>query len=171
MPMDSKRLSERLKQPGSDQSFRTSETNFVKAAKLILEPAFEIKPNPTDLAKVFTSEAANSLGINPEASITSNKTGRKFFVEVKKQGPSGNAEERAAKHHTTQFYKTLTAKYGYNYHPYVTIFCESLATLPRYTTKFPYMYEPDHYFLWVDYDISLLRNFLVARCAAWLEDE
>jgi hypothetical protein len=130
-----------------------------------------VTANPVDLKTVFKSETANDLGINPEASITSPRTKRTFFVEVKKQGSRGNAEERAAKHHTVQFYKTLSNVYGYTYHPYVTIFCESLATLPRYTTKFAHLYEPDQYFLWVDYNLEPLRNYLIERCAAWLEDE
>lgn len=171
MPMDSKKLSARLRQPGHDRSFRTSERNFVTAAKLILEPEFRVVANPTDLKEVFRSETARSLGISPEASITSPRTGRSFFVEVKKQGNAGNADERAAKHHTVQFYKTLADVYGYSYHPYVTIFCESLATLPRYTTKFPYIYEPRQYFLWADYSLTILRDYLVGRCADWLEDE
>lgn len=170
MPMDGKKLSERLKQPGHDRTFLKSERDFVKAAKLILEPAFVVTPNPPDLKRIFHSDARESLGINPEASIMSPRTKRLFFVEVKKQGPAGNAEERAAKHHTVQFYNTLANTYGYKYHPYVTVFCDSLATMSRYTTKFPYLYEPNQYFLWVDYDVTRLRTFLVERCAAWLED-
>lgn len=169
--MDSAKLSARLRQPGHDKSFRLSETNFVTAAKSILEPTFVVRANPRDLNAVFKSETANSLGLSPEASVTNPANGRKFFVEVKKQGPNGNAEERAAKHHTVQFYGTLHEVYGYNYHPYVTIFCESLATLPRYTTKFTYLYEPDNYFLWADYDVALLRAYLVERCAQWLIDD
>lgn len=170
MPMDSERLSARLRQPGHDRSFRLSESNFVKAAKMILEPESTVQANPRDLINIFRSEAARGLGINPEASIKSPRTKRMFFVEVKKQGDRGNAEERAAKHHTAQFYKTLNVIYGYSYHPYVTIFCESLATLPRYTIKFQYLYEPKQYLLWVDYNTVVLRDFLIERCAEWLED-
>jgi hypothetical protein len=69
-----------------------------------------------------------------------------------------------------QFYKTLAAIYpDYGFHPYVTVMCEPLATDVRYTSKFVYLYEPNQYFLWVDYDHDLLANFLRERCAAWLE--
>jgi hypothetical protein len=105
----------------------------------------------------------------PEASITNVSTGRKFFVEVKKQGPAGNADERACKHHTVQFYKALRERFGYSYHPFVTVFCENLATDRRYTLKAEYLFEPNHYFLWVNYDLALLRGYLTGRCTEWLD--
>lgn len=130
---------------------------------------------PRDLAAIFREEVGEqalserALGLQPEASITSRETGRKFFVEVKKQGPRGNAEERACKHHTVQFYKLMRELFGYDYHPYVTICCESLAVLPRYTRKAHYLFEPDQYFLWADYELEPLCQYLRVRCAAWLD--
>jgi hypothetical protein len=171
--MDSARLSQRARQPGHDRSFVTSETNFVAAARACLDPTrYAVDDHPRDLAAIFPAALASDrdLGVVPEASITSRRTGRKFFVEVKKQGPAGNAEERACKHHTVQFCKTLQAIYGYSYHPFVTVFCESLATLPRYTRKAEFLFEPDQYLNWVDYDPQLLCDYLWARCAAWLDD-
>lgn len=166
MAMDSKKLSAREKQPGHDRTFTTSETFFIAAARSVLYPgAYIVDDHPPDLRKLF----ANELGVVPEASVASMATGRKFFVEVKKQGPLGNADERACKHHTVQFCKTLHEKYGYAYHPFVTVFCEHLATNRRYTLKAPYFFEPDNYFLWVDYDPDLLRDYLTARCRAWLD--
>jgi hypothetical protein len=65
--------------------------------------------------------------------------------------------------------------------------CDSLATDVRYTSKFVYLYEPDQYFLWTEYDhdhdliareMSLttiaprrlrVAEFLRGRCAAWLD--
>ena len=171
MGMDSGKLSARSKQPGHDRTFLKSELNFIEAARACLpEDEYIVIPNPTDLKRVFSTEMESALGVNPEAKIESRKTGRKFFVEVKKQGPAGNAEERAAKHHTVQFYKTLNNIYGYDYHPYVTVMCESLATLPRYTRKFVFLYEPDQYFLWEGYDLDKLCAFLRGRCAEWLDD-
>jgi hypothetical protein len=173
MGMDSHRLSLRRKQPGHDRTFLTSETNFISQAAKCLDPEkYEIDPKPRDLLRIFESLAGGrNLGVQPEAAIISKQTGRKFFVEVKKQGAGGNAEERACKHHTVQFYATLKALFSYDYHPYVTVFCESLATNPRYTSKFVYLFEPDHYFLWADYDPAALAAFLNARCAAWLDPQ
>jgi hypothetical protein len=173
MGMDSQKLSARLRQPGHDRTFRESEENFIRAARECLDPdVYDVVPSPDDLKGIFKGvEGARDLGVRPEAAIVNKRTGRRFFVEVKKQGPRGNAEERAAKHHTVQFYKTLKSAFGYDFHPYVTVFCDHLATDARYTTKFPYLYEPDHYLLWVDYDLELVCLFLRERCAAWLDDD
>lgn len=171
--MDSARLSQRSKQPGHDRTFVTSETNFIVAARHCLDPTrYNVVDHPTDLKRIFPASLAGErdLGVVPEASITSLSTGRKFFVEVKKQGPAGNAEERASKHHTVQFYETLKAEFGYPYHPFVTIFCESLATLPRYTRKAEYLFEDGQYFNWADYELEPLCDYLHGLCAMWLDD-
>ncbi len=100
--------------------------------------------------------------------IESKKTGRKLFIEVKKQKGGGNAEERACKHHTVQFYKTMKELYGYDYHPFVTVFCDALAEKRRYTQKFPYLIEPTNYFLWIGYRFDTLKFFLEGRAKDWL---
>jgi hypothetical protein len=170
--MDSDRLSRRAKQPGHDRTFVTSETNFADAARRCLDPElYEVQGHPRDLVGIFPASLAGErdLGVVPEASVTSKRTGRKLFIEVKKQGPRGNAEERACKHHTVQFYKTLHAIYNYDYHPLVTIFCESLATDPRYTRKAQFLFEKNQYFNWVEYDLDSLCEFLRGRCEEWLD--
>jgi hypothetical protein len=171
--MDSERLSRRTKQPGHDRTFVTSETNFLDAARRCL-PAdrYVVEAKPRDLLECFGTElGARALGLQPEASIMSLRTRRKFFVEVKKQGPAGNAEERGFKHHTVQFYKLMHELYpDYHYHPYITIWCESLAELPRYTRKAVHLMEPGQYFLWKGYELESLCEYLRGRCADWLDD-
>jgi hypothetical protein len=168
--MDSERLSARTRQPGHDQTFRTSEGNFVAADRACLDPAkYEVLSQPRILAEVFSAVGERALGVVPEVMIKSRQTGRMLFVEVKKQGPNGNAEERGFKHRTVQFYKTLHDRLGYSYHPFVTVWCEDLATNPRYTRKAKYLMEKDQYFLWVNYDLELLCEWLRARCEAWLD--
>lgn len=170
--MNSKRLSERAKQPGHDRTFLSSESQFIEAARDCLDPIrYRVEDHPRDLASIFPSASPTErgLGVVPEASVTSLTTGKKFFVEVKKQGSQGNAEERAMKHHTVQFYKTLHDKYGYPFHPFVTVFCDQLAVLPRYTRKFAYLLEPEQYFLWEDYDLPSLCAYLRGRCQIWLD--
>jgi hypothetical protein len=169
MGMDSSKLSARVKQPGHDRTFRRSEVSFIDVAQRSLGHDYDVVANPKDLREIFGKVGERALGISPEASITSKVTGRKFFVEVKKQGPAGNAEERACKHHTVQFYKTLHNIYKYDYHPYVTIFCECLAEMERYTRKAMYLFEEGQYFLWKDYNETALANFLQGRCRAWLD--
>jgi hypothetical protein len=155
--MDSRRLSARAKQPGHDRTFRKSEEKFYTVATEILSAGdFMVRDHPRDLADLL----GGTYGIVPEASIEYRPTGRKMYFEVKKQGARGNADERACKHHTVRFYRVLQERTGYDYHAFCTILCEALAAHPRYTTKHPYFFEPDHYFLWVDYDRDLLRQFL-----------
>ena len=168
--MNAEKLAARAKQPGHDRTFRESEKNFIRAAQLILpQDTYKVVDHPPELRSIF-ADADGTLGVVPEASIENLATGRKFFVEVKKQGPNGNAEERGFKHHTVQFYKVLNDIYGYDYHPFVTVWCENLATDRRYILKAQYLFEPDNYFLWKDYDHELLRAYLLGRCTAWLED-
>jgi hypothetical protein len=97
--MDSAKLSARAKQPGHDQTFRVSEANFVLAAQRCLDPnVYDVVPRPKDLGALFPSNGkGRDWGVQPEAAIVRRDNGRRFFVEVKKQGPIGNAEERACK--------------------------------------------------------------------------
>lgn len=158
MGMNSEKLSARVKQPGHDRTFEASEANFVDALRIILPDgaAYRIDPKPRDLSKIL----GGRYGVVPEASIEYIPTGHKMYFEVKKQGARGNAEERACKHHTVQFYKTLREHTGYSYHAYATIMCESLATDDRYTLKHPYFFERHHYFEWIDYKIDPLRVYI-----------
>lgn len=164
--MDSTKLSARARQPGHDRTFRRSEVDFVAALHLILsEDDYEIVDHPRELSKII----AGRYGIVPEASIRNRRSGNVLYFEVKKQGPTGNADERAAKHHTVQFVKTLQAVTRLDYHPFVTIMCENLAVDERYVVKHPTYFEPDHYFCWVNYDVDLLADFLARVTQVWLE--
>lgn len=168
--MDREKLSARARQPGDDRTFEVSEANFIEVARECLDPTkYIVDFKPRDLRAIFTDPIARSLGLLPEAKIENRATGRKFFVEVKKQARGGNAEERSYKHHTVEFYRTMHNIYGYEFHPYVTVWCESLATLRKYTQKAPFLFEPDQYFLWVGYDPEALCEYLRARCRAWLD--
>lgn len=157
MGMDSDKLSRRTKQPGHDQTYRRSEENFIQALQdLLPSDRYRIVDHPRDLAGLL----GGRYGIVPEASIEYRKTGRKMYFEVKKQGERGNADERACKHHTVQFYKTLAAHTGYDYHAFCTVMCSALSWHERYTTKHPFYFEEDHYLLWTDYDLSVLDEYL-----------
>ncbi len=169
--MDSKKLSARSKQPGHDRSFEVSEQNFVQTLRSFLPDAeYEVTEKPGDLRSLFPKvDGSKDYGIEPEACITSKKTRKKLFFEVKKQAKKGNADERACRHHTVQFQKTLRNFLGCEYHAYFTVFCEDLATHPRYTTKHPYIFEPGHYFLWVDYDVGLLQGWIRDICQKFID--
>lgn len=166
MGMDSHKLSKRTKQPGHDQTYRTSEGKFSAMLREALNPnLFEVTDKPADLRKMLPSitddGAGKSYGVVPEVSVTCKATKRKLYFEVKKQAEGGNADERACKHHTVQFQKQLRKFTGFQYHAFITIMCEALATMPKYVAKHPYFFEPDNYFCWKDYaDTALLVTFL-----------
>lgn len=170
MSMDSKKLSARAKQPGHDRTFEHSESEFITLLREALEPrGYVVTEKPRDLAGIFSRRGGAAYGVVPEASIRSRKTGRVAFFEVKKQGPRGNADERACKHHTVQFYRTLKEKFGYNYHPFFTVFCESLASEERYVVKHPYFFEVGQYFCWKDYDRDAVLTWVTALCKRHLD--
>ena len=148
-------LSNRFYQPGHDRSFEASEANFIKAARQILPANYDVIPKPRDLADIF-----DDYGVVPEAMIVSRDTGRFVFVEVKKQGSGGNAEERAYKHYAPGFMRLLEERYGLDYHPFVTVFCENLAEDARYTEKIGRMIDYPHYCLWEEYLLDVLAKWL-----------
>lgn len=159
------------KPPGADQTYREAEKRFFEVAKAGLgKRKYEINPQPNDLMAIFaTREDGGRLGMKPDFSITSKQTGRKLFVEIKKQRDRGNADERACRQYTVGFYDLMKKEFGYDYHPFVTIFCESLATNRRYTEKVKHLIPEKQYHLWVRYEKARLIRFLEARCEAWLD--
>lgn len=158
--MDSEKLSKREKQPGHDRTFADSENKFFSALKeLTKNTSLICSFKPLDLKNIFT-DGEYTCGIIPEASIRNPNNNHILFFEVKKQGPRGNADERATKHHTERFIEVLKEKYNFKYHPFFTIFCESLATERRYTVKHSYFYKPQHYFCWKDYSILHLQTYI-----------
>lgn len=157
MPTDRRpALRGRARQPGHDRQFETAEQAFLTMARSVLpDDEFVVQGQPADLRSFY-----GQLGLRPDAKVTHLGTGRYVFVEVKRQGDKGNAEERAYKHHTMRFARELAAHTGFDYHAYVTVFCGSLAQLPRYTTKIPLHIEDGHFLLWRDYRRDLLEGFL-----------
>jgi hypothetical protein len=158
------RLAGRLIQPGDDRSFKQSERNFITAVGQLLPSNYEVIEKPRDLSDIF-----GPYGVVPEAKIISRDTGRFVFVEVKKQGARGNAEERAYKHYAPGFIRLLHERYGFDYHPFVTVFCESLAVDRRYTEKIRQMIDYPHYCLWANYRRDLLARWLDDLTRVWLD--
>jgi hypothetical protein len=163
--MNSESLSIRSFQPGNDRSFETSEDNFSRfLLKNLDHSTYRVDVQPKELLKCFSNE----FGVKPEAMITNKKTGKKLFIEVKKQGDQGNAEERLYKHHTKKFYELMHKTYGYDYHPFVAVLCESLAVNPRYTVKFKDLLDDGQYCLWEKYDETILKKS-VEHWLKWLD--
>ncbi len=104
-------------QPGDDRTFEDSERNFIEGASRLLPKGILLEPAPRDLRALFSGEGF-TYGLAPEAKVINPANGRFFYVEVKKQGPRGNAEERGMKLFTARFEEFLSATYGLPYHPY-----------------------------------------------------
>jgi len=154
--LDSRRLADRLIQPGNVRTFLKSEELFhLAAADFEQRGEIIVTRKPKTLRDIFSEVGdppRSRLGIEPDEEILHSPSGRRIFFEVKNQGDQGNAEERAYKHHTSRFTRRLQEKLGLEYHPFFTVFTGALAKNPRYTLKFRFLIEEGHYFLWDNYD-------------------
>lgn len=162
MQSSRERLRNRATQPGDVHTWRPSETASVAAMQLLLGARYDVEFKPKDLRDFYHdgSDGETALGIEPEAKITDTVTGRYIYVEVKRQGPQGNAEERAYKHHSSVFEERLQERTRLPYHAFVTVFCEELASMRRYTAKYPSHIRGGWYLCWEHYDLALLADFL-----------
>ena len=179
--MASKDLSDRDRGPGDDQTFRDAEAAFeLEVCACLDEELYVFESKPKDLRTIFLhdpNDGRRHLGITPDFLILSRTTGKPLFVEIKKHNSRhGNAGyERACRNYTRLFRKSLKQfleekkELRLDYHPFVTIFCDALATQDIYTEKIRKLIEPDHYLLWKDYDPHLLCEYLKGRCEAWLD--
>ena len=74
---------------GAEMTFQAVFSNY-------LQDPYEITDKPRDLKSIY----GENHGIEPDFSISSKQTGRKIFVELKRQRKGGNAHERACKYLT-----------------------------------------------------------------------
>lgn len=96
------------------------------------------------------------------------RTGRYVYVEVKRQGEHGNAEERVYELFAPTFMRRVAERTGLDYHPFVAVFCDDLATHPRYLVRFAAHLDEGTYLCWADADPALLAGFLDNLCGRWL---
>jgi hypothetical protein len=154
------RLSARTTQPGHDLSWRSAESIFSSRARRLLPRQFSVTEKPADLRAFYDTGSDRPLGLVPEVRLCDEVSGRLLYIEVKRQGPRGNAEERAYRHHTAAFIRMLAKHTELDYHAYATVFCDSLAVDRRYTTKIAAHIEPGHFLLWARYDRTMLATWL-----------
>ena len=143
-------LSNREIQPGNDRSFETSEASVLEVVERVLENYPELSLTTQGRYKIFPKYSRGC--IKPEFTIKNEETGQVMNFEVKKQAHRGNAEERVYKLFTPKFSKAMKKFFNVDYHPFKAIFCESLATMDRYTGKFDVYLDDEDYFLWQDYE-------------------
>jgi hypothetical protein len=165
-------LSNRLRQPGDDQTYKKSEKEFYDLAQETLnQKEFLIIAKPKDFSKFFENLDRKKCerkfwGLYPDFSIEKISSKFKLFIEIKKQDINGNANERACKNFTTQFQKTIHGfllkeqSINYNFHPFFIIFCEELAKRKQYTIKHEKFFDAEHYLNWIDYDKEILKKWL-----------
>jgi hypothetical protein len=162
-------LSKRAKQPGHDQRYRGAEKRFLRVMKRLTDERLcQITEKPRDLADYYRGPAGEVFGLVPELKLELKEGRGVIFYEVKRQGPKGNAEERAFRHHTVRFTEGLKRKLGVDYHAYVTVFCESLAELPRYTVKAREHIPDENLILWKGYAPEIIAQHLARVGRQWL---
>lgn len=148
-------LSERTIQPGTDNTGIPSENDLCQCLrKILLQDEWVVTEQPDDLLHIF-----GRYGLRPDAKIENTRTHKVLYLEVKYQGPRGNAEERAGKlftHHFVEWCKTVTRM---PYHAYAIIFTGNLATDRRYVEKFKFFYDEDEYLCW-DGNANTLETFI-----------
>jgi hypothetical protein len=164
------RLSRRAVQPGHVRTWERSERDVADWCRLLLGDAFDVTTQPRDLADLY-QRTPRSVGLIPELKIRSRRTGHYVYVEVKRQGDRGNAEERVYKLFTPTFIRTVAERSGLDYHPFVAVFCDELATHPRYRVRFAAHLEAGTYLCWERRDPRLLAEFLDDLRARWLEPD
>lgn len=171
--LHSQYLSNRTSQPGNFKhrtNWEKPEENFVSIVQNILIEeklcdifSVEEKPKEDKLKKLYgvNSQTQRNLSLNPDAVITNLENGKKMFFEIKFQKDGGNAEERCYKYFTSKFIQIIHQIYRFPYHPFKLIFCGNLATDSRYIQKFSRHLNDEDFFLWINYETTNLRKFIV----------
>lgn len=165
---NARRLSARRVQPGHVRTWEGSERSFLSWCELLLPEGFDVVAQPRDLADLYRRDP-RPAGLIPEVKIRCQRTDRYVFAEVKRQGEKGNAEERVYKLFTPTFITRVAARTGLDYHPFVAVFCDDLATHPRYRVRFAAHLEQGSYLCWKGSDPALLAGFLDDLRHRWLE--
>jgi hypothetical protein len=89
-------------------------------------------------------------GCEIDCMIEHASSGRKIFLEVKNQGPAGNAHERAAKYATPSVIEHVKEKLGVSYIPFAYIFTGEMVERLDYRVELEttYGFAPNHLFMW-----------------------
>lgn len=123
-----------------------------------------VDKKPSDLLKIYVASNGARYGIKPDFAIRT-KT-RTIYVEVKNQGPRGNAHERACKYWTPGILDSMRRSGGWNDSnviPCWWVFTGRLTRTLRYQAGIRHWFKgyEGHVLLWEDtedYD-ALTRHF------------
>ena len=121
---------------------------------------YKLRKRPDDLNRIYGGDH----GIFPDFSITNENTGRKIFIEVKRQGPEGNAHERAGRYFAPGLVKEgrKKGKLPDGVFPYFLIFTANLASDDGYRREITKWFNEElkeHFLLWKDWSPDLLEKF------------
>lgn len=118
------------------------------------ETDYEGINKPKDLKGIYGLRPKTNKphGIEPEYCIQNKKTGKKIYVEIKRQKKEGNAHERACKYFMPGVLLSMQAKCNLaaGVAPIWIIFCNGIAQDPARQQEISHWfkgYEP-HLFLW-----------------------
>ncbi len=139
-----------------------SEVVFLEVMRDVVLPEFGnylLVEKPGDMNKIY-----GKRGITPDFSIANPETGRKIFVEVKRQGPEGNAHERAGKYFAPGIVKEARriGNLSAGEFPFFMVFTGNLATDERYRPEITKWFNKElaaHFLLWKNWDPKILRKF------------
>jgi hypothetical protein len=145
------------------RSWTTAEQQLAVLARALLPATYAVSVHPRDLQHWYhrdTADTGRSSGLIPDLKITDLLTGNYLFVEVKRQGGTGNAQERMYKPYTAKFVTELGGYTGLNYHPFVTVLCDNLATDGRYRRQITAHVPDGQLLFWTGYDVAGLARYL-----------
>jgi hypothetical protein len=100
--------------------------------------------------RTLKKDKATGGGCEIDCKIENLRTGRRIFLEVKNQGPAGNAQERAAKYATPSVIAHVQKKFGVSYHPFGYVFTGEMVERLDYRVELEttYGFAADHMLLW-----------------------
>ena len=135
-----------------------------ETAKKILEtllrddPTYTLFERPQQLSKIYAAK----WGIVPDFAIQNNRTLKIAFFETKRQGPQGNAHERACKYFAPGLQAAMSAIGGFP-RPVFTIYMNGLTNDPKKVAEIAAWYEhpdwSDRYLLWPNRDIETIIGY------------
>jgi len=146
--MDSVLLSQRLIQPGTFNTGAEAENRFMDA---MAQAGVEYEQNP----KLF--KEAGIWAFQPDFLVA-----KKKIVEMKFQGPAGNAHERAYKAYMPGLIKSVKPVLGLKQedeYPMYTIFTGEMINKNYIVKQIEQNFEPDKYFLW-DGQVSSAKSII-----------
>lgn len=144
-------LSGRKIQPGTEKFGKPAHDKF-------LEVLAEHYPDAVVVSEPRILKKLGFWALIPDFAVT--MSGKTVLIEIKRQGPAGNAHERLYKFFTPRLMAKVTKVLRAGSYPVYGVLCDELATNPRYLRELDQQLEPHEYLLWDSYRPDLVVDFL-----------